>query len=225
MVTEIRRLGQALTQHRREKLVHSMELAVEAYGRRRYEEARKALRPLLESVPDAGSVQEITGLVAYHLGRWKDTVTYLTRYEASSSDLSHRAVLMDAERALRHHRRVEELFEDLRSETPPADLLTEARIVWAGTLADRGEVNEAITVLNKGGASRALRNPSARHLRQWYTLAALYERGGDLPKARELYARILGFDAEAYDVAERLKELGGASRKSKPKPRQRSTKR
>ena len=201
-----------------------MGTAVEDYGRRRYEDARKALRPLLESVPDAASVQEIAGLVAYHLGRWKDAVEYLSRYEASSADLSHRAVLMDAERALRHHRRVDELFEELRQETPPADLLAEARIVMAGSLADRNEVQAAIVTLTKGGAARAVRNPASRHLRQWYALADLYERGGDLVRARELYARILSFEPDAYDAAERLAELGGGPRPRKPRQRQRSTK-
>ncbi|HTX63621.1 MAG TPA: tetratricopeptide repeat protein, partial [Acidimicrobiales bacterium] len=53
-----------------------------------------------------------------------------------------------------------------------------------------------------------LRNPSDRHLRQWYALADLYERAGDLPRARELFERVARVDHEAYDVLERLDALG-----------------
>ncbi|MGH8987732.1 MAG: tetratricopeptide repeat protein, partial [Acidimicrobiales bacterium] len=69
------------------------------------------------------------------------------------------------------------------------------------------------------GAARALRNPSDRHLRQWYALADLYERAGDLPRARELFQRVARADAGAYDVAERLDALGprGGRRRAGPR--------
>ena len=63
-------------------------------------------------------------------------------------------------------------------------------------------------MLATAGASKALRNPSERHIRQWYLLADLYERAGDVPKAREYFERVLRADPEAYDVAERLRGLG-----------------
>ena len=68
------------------------------------------------------------------------------------------------------------------------------------------------------GASKALRNPSNRHIRQWYLLADLYERAGDVPRARELFERVLRVDREAYDVADRLMGLGPVR-----KPRSSST--
>jgi tetratricopeptide (TPR) repeat protein len=71
-------------------------------------------------------------------------------------------------------------------------------------------------MLATAGASKALRNPSDRHVRQWYLLADLYERGGDLPKAREYFERVLKADPEAYDVAERFRGLG-PERRSRPK--------
>jgi hypothetical protein len=45
-------------------------------------------------------------------------------------------------------------------------------------------------------------------VRQWYVLADLYERAGDVPKAREFFERVKRVDPEAYDVAERLRALG-----------------
>ena len=75
-------------------------------------------------------------------------------------------------------------------------------------------------MLATAGASKALRNPSNRHIRQWYLLADLYERAGDVPRARELFERILRVDREAYDVAERLMALGPVSKpRSSPRSR------
>jgi tetratricopeptide (TPR) repeat protein len=46
--------------------------------------------------------------------------------------------------------------------------------------------------------------PKALHLRQWYALADLYERAGELPRARDLFERIAAADPDAYDVRQRL---------------------
>ena len=46
------------------------------------------------------------------------------------------------------------------------------------------------------------------HVRVWYALADLYERAGDLPRARELFLRIRRHDAAFADAAERLAALG-----------------
>jgi predicted TPR repeat methyltransferase len=72
-------------------------------------------------------------------------------------------------------------------------------------------------MLASAGASKSVRNPSPRHVRQWYLLADLYERAGDVPRAREFFERVQRVDPEAYDVAERLRALGPERR-----PRSRS---
>ena len=67
-----------------------------------------------------------------------------------------------------------------------------------------------MAMLSTAGASKALRNPSERHVRQWYLLADLYERAGDVPKGREYFERVFRTDPEAYDVAERARPGPGA---------------
>jgi len=43
---------------------------------------------------------------------------------------------------------------------------------------------------------------------QWYALADLYERAGDLPRARELFARVASFSpVQLFDTEERLTAL------------------
>jgi len=48
-------------------------------------------------------------------------------------------------------------------------------------------------------------------VRQWYVLADLFERTGDVPRARELFTRVAMADPGAYDVDERIEELGGST--------------
>ena len=81
----------------------------------------------------------------------------------------------------------------------------EGRLVVAGMLADRGELKEAIALLGPGGKS--LRRPDTCHLRQWYALGDLYERAGDLPRARELFERVATFSPELFDIQDRLASL------------------
>jgi hypothetical protein len=52
-----------------------------------------------------------------------------------------------------------------------------------------------------------VRRPQERQLRQWYALADLYERAGDVLRARDLFSRISAADPEAFDVRSRLRAL------------------
>jgi hypothetical protein len=56
-------------------------------------------------------------------------------------------------------------------------------------------------------------------VRQWYVLADLYERSGDVPRARELFTRVALADPGAYDVDDRLEELGGRVGTTRRRPR------
>ena len=76
----------------------------------------------------------------------------------------------------------------------------------AGALADRGELAGAVRLLGKG--FRFPKEPREHHLRRAYALADLYERSGDHPQARALFARIAKADPGFLDAAERLAALG-----------------
>jgi tetratricopeptide (TPR) repeat protein len=204
----IRRAADTATAKRREVLVAKMTDAVAAYDRGRYQEAARLGKQVADEVPSVAAVRELVGLSAYRAGRWREAVRQLEAYDALADDVDHLPALMDAQRALGRAKRVAELWTELRRRSPGADVLAEARMVAAGTLADRGDLEGAITLMASAGAGRSLRNPSDRHLRQWYTLADLYERAGDIPRARELFERVQRADPDAYDVTERLRALG-----------------
>jgi tetratricopeptide (TPR) repeat protein len=177
-----------------------------AFERERFEEARTLLKPLAEQAPQAASVRELLGLTYYRLGRWKDAVRELEAFRQATGETDQHPVLADAYRALKRHREVEDLWEELRDASPAADLVTEGRIVMAGSMADRGDLAGAIALLEK--SQRGIKRAQVHHLRQGYALADLYERAGDVARARELFRWVTAHEPEFADAAERASSLG-----------------
>jgi tetratricopeptide (TPR) repeat protein len=114
-------------------------------------------------------------------------------------------VLADCYRARREYSKVEELWRALGEASPTAELVEEGRIVYAGALADQGKLREAIRALE--AAPKAPRKPKLHHLRRWYALADLYERGGDLKRAKRLFSEIDGLEPGFGDVRLRMSQL------------------
>ena len=112
---------------------------------------------------------------------------------------------MDSYRALRKWKKVDTLWLELADVSAAPAIVTEGRIVVAGSLADRGRIKEAIRLLEKRGGD--VKKVQEHHLRLWYTLGDLYERSGNLPRARALFERIGRDDPSFADVAERLAAL------------------
>jgi hypothetical protein len=113
---------------------------------------------------------------------------------------------MDAYRAQKRWRKVDELWDDLAATSPSADLVTEGRIVVAGAKADRGDLPGAISTLAR--KAKDVKRPREYHLRLWYALADLEERAGNLVRARELFRRIRRHDPEFADVGVRVRAVG-----------------
>lgn len=188
-----------------ERLERRLKAAGEDFRRGRFEEARLKLRPLAEALPQTAVVRELYGLTLYRLGRWKLAARELEAFRSLTGSVDQDPVLADCYRALRRYDRVDELWRELRSAGPPAALMAEGRIVVAGALADQGRLGDAISLLSRG--SRPVRRAKEHHLRVAYALADLYERAGDLPRARELFRRVADHDPGFVDVSARLKAL------------------
>jgi tetratricopeptide (TPR) repeat protein len=179
--------------------------ASRAFRRDRFEEARRILRPLVDTAPTAESVRELLGLTYYRLGRWKQAATELQAFRDLSGTTEQNPVLADCYRALGRHKKVAELWDELRKASPSAALVAEGRIVYAGSLADQGHLTDAIAVLEASKAPN--RRPQEHHLRVTYALADLHERAGDVPKARHLFGIVAAADPELGDVEHRLRAL------------------
>jgi tetratricopeptide (TPR) repeat protein len=191
------------------KAVDRMEQRVKeasrAFRRERYDEARKILRPIAEAAPTAESVRELLGLTYYRMGKWKLAVNELEAFRDLAGSTEQHPVLADCYRALGRHRKVAELWEDLRAASPSAALVAEGRIVYAGSLADQGQLADAISVLE--ASKPPARKPQEHHLRVTYALADLHERAGDVPRARQLFRIVASADPELGDVEHRLRAL------------------
>lgn len=179
--------------------------AAKAFERERYPDARRILQPLAKEAPAAASVRELNGLTLYNLGKWSEAARELEAYRSLTGSVTQHPVLADAYRALRRYKKVDLLWDELREASPSADLVAEGRIVAAGALADRGDLKAAVALLER--AKLDIKRPRGHHLRVMYALADLYERVGDVPRARDLFRRILRHDRDFFDVADRVKTL------------------
>jgi tetratricopeptide (TPR) repeat protein len=187
------------------KLAARIADATYAYERERYQDARRILRSIVDEVPGSAAVRELFGLVLYRTGQWTQAVGHLEAYRQLSGSLDQHPVLADCYRALRRYESAEAIWEELKAASPSGELVAEGRIVAAGCRADQGDLAGAIAILERAG--RRVSHPQERHLRQWYALADLHERAGDLPRARELFIRVAAVDPDAFDVRQRVRAL------------------
>jgi tetratricopeptide (TPR) repeat protein len=180
--------------------------AAEAYAAGRERDAARLLRPLRDAYPDVAAVRELLGLVQYRLGNYPAATKELIAFADLSRSVEQHPVLMDCWRAQRRFDKVEVLWTELAQSSPSGALVTEGRIVLAGAYADAGRLQLAIETL----ARRAddVKRVEEFHLRLWYALADLYERAGEIPRAREFFGRVSTRDSSFADVAERLAALG-----------------
>lgn len=187
------------------KLANRISDASYAYQKERYQDARRILKVLVEEAPSSPAVRELYGLVLYRTGQWAAAVKQLEAFRQMTGSFDQHPVLADCYRALRRFDDAEQVWDELREASPSGDLVAEGRIVAAGCRADRGDLQAAVALLER--SARRVARPQERHLRQWYALADLYERAGDVNRARDLFGRVAAADPEAFDVPSRLRAL------------------
>jgi tetratricopeptide (TPR) repeat protein len=107
---------------------------------------------------------------------------------------------------LKRYEVVENLWLELREGSPGPALMAEGRIVAAGAMADRGDLKGALKLMER--AADVPKKVREHHLRQWYVLADLHDRSGDIIKARRLFGMIAAIEPDFADVGDRLRGLG-----------------
>lgn len=199
-------MSAAVGERRAERLAERLSAAADALDRDRYDEARRLVTPLVRELPGVAAVHEVAGLANYRLGRWKQAATELEAARLLREDVTLLPVLADAHRALRRWAEVDRIWARVKAASPPHQVMSEARIVVAGSLADRGEIKQAIALLSEStGTPKRVRD---HHLRQWYALADLYDRAGDTVAASRWFRTVAKHDPQFVDVADRLRSLG-----------------
>ena len=204
-VPDTKALKRSLPANRREHAERDVKKATKAFQREYFRDAEKLLKPLIAVAPDDLTVLELYGLTLYRLERWRAAAERLERFAELTGSVEQHPVIADCRRALGHHKRVAELWDELREQQGSAALMAEGRIVYAGDLADRGDLKGAIAELER--SSYKAKKPKDHHLRLRYALADLYERAGDVPRARELFASIAAADPDYVDVRRRIAAL------------------
>ena len=182
-----------------------LEQAEVAYEQEDFRKAWRALDGLSKEAPRVPEVRELAGLTLYRLGRWAPAAAELDALRKLTGRTDLHPVLADCHRAQHRWGDVDELWAELQASGESAAVLTEGRMVAAGALGDRGELTEAVRLLSNG--FQLPRRAKEHHLRQAYALADLYERAGDVPRARDLFGWLMGQDEFYVDVAERLAAL------------------
>jgi tetratricopeptide (TPR) repeat protein len=159
------------------------------------------LRKLSSLAPTSSPVKELLGLTLYRLGKWSLALRELEAHHQLSGSYDQFPVIADCYRALRRYEEADATWTELRQASPSPEVVAEGRLVAAGSLADQGDLRGAVKLLE---ASLRRSKPKGYHVRQWYALADLYERAGELPRARDLFIQIAAADPDAYDVKQRL---------------------
>ncbi len=198
-------LKRAVGDKRAQWLLNRLRRAARDFEGERFEEARKQLQPVLREAPELVDARELMGIVLYRLGRWKEAIDQLEKFRESTSSTEQHPVLADCHRALGRWTDVEELWAELGAESPRPEIVTEGRIVLAGSRADRGDIKGAIATLEERW--KQPERPRGDQLRRAYALADLYDRAGRTARARELFKWVARHDSGLADVVSRVRAL------------------
>jgi tetratricopeptide (TPR) repeat protein len=187
------------------KLGDRLKDAQVALERERYSEAKRIAKSCLKEMSGVAAVHEVIGLSSYRLGQWREGAASLEIARSLRGRVEDLPVLADCYRALRRWNEVDEIWLEIKEASPSHEIMAEARIVVAGAHADRGDLAGALEIMRK--AADIPKRVRDHHLRQWYVLGDLYDRAGNVPKAREFFRRVATHDRTFADVNERLAAL------------------
>ena len=200
-------LNAALGEREGAKQAKKLANALDSFQAERWKDVKQVLTPMAQMTPEVAMIRELLGLALYRLGEWLKAADHLEaarRFDPASTVAL--PVLADCYRALQRHEAVDRLWKELRDASPDAATVAEGRIIASSSLADRGDLAGAIRLMEK--TAKVPARPQEHHLRSWYVLADLYDRAGEVVKARNMFMRIRKFDKSFYDVTNRLADLG-----------------
>jgi len=198
--------GATADQRRADRLAERLTSAAAAFDRERYDDARRMVAPVVRELPALAAGHEISGLANYRMGHWREAATALEQARQLREDPALLPVLADCYRGMKRWTAVDSLWREIRELSPSHEVMAEARIVVAGAYADRGELKQAIALMEP--TQKVPKKVRDYHLRQWYVLADLLDRAGDTMGAARWFREVLAHDADFADARERLRALG-----------------
>jgi tetratricopeptide (TPR) repeat protein len=191
---------------RADRLAERLTSAAAALDRERFDDARRMVAPVVRELPRLAAGHEISGLANYRMGRWREAAASLEQARLLHADPALLPVLADCYRGMRQWTAVDTVWREIREQSPSHEVTAEARIVVAGAYADRGELKQAIALMEP--AQKTPKKVRDYHVREWYVLADLLDRAGDTMGATRWFREVLAHDADFADTRERLRALG-----------------
>jgi tetratricopeptide (TPR) repeat protein len=171
--------------------------------------AGKAVAEALEAkhlAPRSAAVREVLGIALYRSERFREALSEIQAYRRMSGRADQNHIAADCQRALGQPEKAVRLAaEALEAPGLPPDARAEAAIVGASALADQGRTEEALAFLRRFRTRADVGRPF--DLRVWYVAGDILARAGRTDEAAEQFRRVVRFDADAFDAAERLAQL------------------
>ncbi|HEX2425203.1 MAG TPA: tetratricopeptide repeat protein [Actinomycetota bacterium] len=204
VVNELNRVARSgKEQQAAARLERAVQLLERGDSRGAVSEAQKAK----QLAPRSTSVREVLGMALYQQGRWREALSELQTYRRISGRADQNHLIADAERGLGRPERAVPLAEEaLAGRGVPIEAKGEAVIVAASALADMGRFDQALGLLRRVRTRDDVARPEV--IRVWYVIADILEKAGRPKEAAEQFRKILRHDPGAYDVAERIAQLG-----------------
>jgi tetratricopeptide (TPR) repeat protein len=204
VVNELNRVArQGKAQQAVARLERAVQLLERGDARGAVAEAQKAKA----LAPRSPAVREVLGIALYRQERWREALSELQAYRRMSGRADQNHLIADAERALGRPERAVPLAEEaLAARGVPIEAKAEAVIVAASALADMGRYDQALGLLRRVRTKDDVARPEV--IRVWYVIADILERAGRPKEAAEQFRKIMRHDPGAYDVAERVAQLG-----------------
>ena len=174
---------------RADEVALALSVGADAIDADRPDVALEALAWAKDQAPRVAPIREAYGVACYLDGDWARALTELQAYRRMTGRNDQNHLIADCHRGLgRETSKVAEPVEQaLADERVRDDVRAEAVIVWAGALADAGDLGAARAVLRRELARAD--DPAADHVVRLVTAAAdLAERDGDPDGAANLRA-------------------------------------
>lgn len=208
-----RRVHGELRQHVRDRqllddVAVALTVAVTAMEEGRPDDALAHLRWAKQVAPRSPSIRETLAIAHYHAGDYRGALGELRAYRRMSASHDQDHLVADCLRATgRSASEVGEVVQEMLASDAPADRRLEAILVWAGAVADGGDLPAARAALRRADAPLVEAAGEEARERLTFLVGDLAERSGDRAGARAAFERLAVIDDDPYGAALRLRAL------------------
>lgn len=161
-----------------------------------------------EVAPRSPAIREALAVARYLTEDYKAALNELRAYKRLSGSDDQDHLLADTLRATGHTpAEVGEVVQAMVAGDAPAERRLEALLIWAGAVADSGDLDAARAVLRRADKDLVDAAGEAARDRLTYVAGDLAARAGDTTGARRAFQRLVDTSEDPYDAEERLSAL------------------